>query len=114
MPMKKLLLSSAYGTWSIPNPCFPTIAAALTRNARVLVVCNTVGQALTLQRAAEACPDIPQDALFHHSEVVTPHHGRYAPEDREQMDATVSKRLGKGSDGGTPTANRHPDPGTES
>jgi len=83
-----------------PEVLLKRIAAALKRNARVLVVCNTVRQALTLQRAAEDLPEIPRHALFHYRGVVTPHHGRYAPEDREQLDGAVSARLGKQSSGG--------------
>ena len=78
-------------------PVLAEIATALRAGTRVLVVCNTVGEALALQRAAEEHPDIPADTLFRHHGVVTPHHGRYAPADREHLDAAVSARLGKGS-----------------
>jgi len=80
-----------------PETLLPIIIDALHQNARVLIVCNTVGQAIKWQQAAEACQDISNDALFRCLGIITPHHGRYAPADREQLDAAVSTRLGKGS-----------------
>ena len=77
-----------------------TIADALAQGGRVLVVLNTVGRALTLQRAVEGEPAIPRTALFQCEGVISPHHGRYTPADRELLDAAVSQRLGKGSDAG--------------
>lgn len=83
-----------------PEALIARIADALRRKARVLAVCNTVDQALRLQRAAESCPEIRGDACFRCERVITPHHGRYAPADRERLDAAVSARLGKGSAAG--------------
>ncbi len=81
-----------------PEALLPRIRQALEKGARILVVLNTVGRALALQRAVEEC--IPAEALFHCRGIITPHHGRYSPADREQLDAAVSQRLGKASDPG--------------
>ncbi len=83
-----------------PERLLPEIAAALQAGTRVLVVLNTVGRAIALQRAAEAAPEIPAAALFRCAGIATPHHGRYAPVDRELLDAAVSARFGKGSEPG--------------
>jgi CRISPR-associated endonuclease/helicase Cas3 len=89
-----------------PRPCLeqpetllPDIAAALNAGARVLVVLNTVGRAIALQRAAEARPDI-QRFLFRCRGVIAPHHGRFAPADREMLDQAVTDALGKDSPAG--------------
>ncbi|CAM3537006.1 CRISPR-associated helicase/endonuclease Cas3 [Hydrogenibacillus schlegelii] len=85
------------------------VAAEIIRHlrsgARVLVVLNTVSRAVSLQKMIEAHPDLNQEWLFrcrgHQGrEVVTLHHGRFAPEDRVILDACVSRRLGRGSEGG--------------
>lgn len=80
-----------------PDSMLASIADALSHNARILVVCNTVGQALAMQKACETNPDIPENVLFSCLGVITPHHGRYAPADREFLDAAVSSRFGENS-----------------
>ena len=83
---------------SDPSTLLPTIQQALAQGARILAVFNTVGRALALQRAVEDA--VPADTLFPCRDVITPHHGRYSPADRELLDAAVSERLGKESDPG--------------
>lgn len=73
---------------------------ALREGARVLAVCNTVGRANALLRAVEADRRFREDWLFSVNGVVCPHHGRFAREDREVLDAAVSARLGKHSASG--------------
>jgi len=80
-----------------PAALLPELAAALAAGARVLAVFNTVGRAIAFQRACETDPAIPAAALFRCAGVVCPHHGRFAPRDREWLDQAVSARLGKGS-----------------
>ncbi|WP_461584790.1 CRISPR-associated helicase Cas3' [Tepidiphilus sp. HLB4] len=75
----------------------PRLKAALAEGARVLVVCNTVRRAVALQRLVEADAGFDRAWLFHVANTICPHHGRFAREDREVMDAEVSKRLGKDS-----------------
>lgn len=82
----------------------PNLIRALESGARVLVVCNTVGRANALFRLVETTlqrdrPDL-LEALFSLEGVRCPHHGRFAREDRELLDAAVTVRLGKGSLGG--------------
>jgi CRISPR-associated endonuclease/helicase Cas3 len=82
----------------------PPLIAALQAGARVLVVCNTVSRANGLFRLVEESigrqrPDL-LDALFSCGGVRCPHHGRFAREDRERMDAAVSSALGKESASG--------------
>lgn len=73
------------------------LAPALKAGARVLVVMNTVARAVTMLRAVEANRAIELAWLFKCRGQICPHHGRFAPADREILDATVSARLGKGS-----------------
>ncbi len=80
-----------------PERALEAVAEALAAGGRVLVVLNTVARAIALQKAAEAHPHIPSLALFRCGEVICPHHGRFAPVDREILDAAVSERLGQGS-----------------
>ncbi len=83
----------------------PRLIEALAQGARVLVVCNTVARANALFRKAEAA--IEREAphllpkLFALDGVRCPHHGRFAREDREVLDAAVTAQLGKGSPTGT-------------
>lgn len=72
------------------------VARAVSGGARVLVVCNTVSRAIALQRLIEKDPRIPDESMFRCRGVVCPHHGRFAPTDRELLDAAVGERLGKG------------------
>lgn len=77
---------------------------ALQRGARILVVCNTVSRANTLFRRIESrlARDEPAllGALFSLAGVRCPHHGRFAREDRERLDANVTACLGKGTPDG--------------
>lgn len=77
----------------------PRLAEALQAGARVLVVLNTVGRVIALQRAVEQ-DSIAPSWMFHCNGVRSPHHGRYAPVDREVLDRAVSARLGKDSPAG--------------
>jgi len=79
----------------------PRLIAALEAGARVLVVCNTVRRANSLFRTVESaitneCPQL-LPALFAVNGVTCPHHGRFAREDRELLDAAVTAQLGKAS-----------------
>jgi CRISPR-associated endonuclease/helicase Cas3 len=79
----------------------PIVIAAVADGARVLVVCNTVSRANELLRAVEKSGRIPACSLFTVNGAACPHHGRFAREHREVMDAAVTRALGKGSpDGG--------------
>jgi len=79
-----------------PEALLPDIAEALRLGARVLVVLNTVGRAVALHRAAEAHEAI-KPFLFRCGDVIAPHHGRFAPVDREVLDQAVTDALGKHS-----------------
>jgi CRISPR-associated endonuclease/helicase Cas3 len=68
---------------------------AMRAGARVLVLRNTVRQAVATQQALETllAPDHP--ALFRCQGVVALHHGRYAFADRQALDLEVGRRFGK-------------------
>ena len=83
-----------------PSAVIELLVAALDAGARMLVVMNTVGRAMDMQRRLEADSRIQEAHLFHAAGVICPHHGRYARVDREIMDTAVSSRFGKGSDPG--------------
>ncbi|MFN3594334.1 MAG: CRISPR-associated helicase Cas3' [Thiobacillaceae bacterium] len=82
----------------------PGLIGALQAGARVLVVCNTVKRANALFRRVEATLQAEQPdllpTLFALNGMRCPHHGRFAREDRERLDAEVTARLGKGSAAG--------------
>jgi CRISPR-associated endonuclease/helicase Cas3 len=73
---------------------------AARQGARVLVVRNTVGGAIAVQRALEAAAGPDNPVLFRVAHVATLHHGRFAPADRRLLDAAVETVLGKDSAGG--------------
>ena len=76
-----------------------TAAAATTAGARVLVVQNTVNQAINVHRELEQ-NDAVRDALFRCNGQPCPHHGRFAAVDRKVLDARVEQLFGKRSPGG--------------
>lgn len=71
------------------------IIPALQAGARVLVVLNTVSRVMEFFRRVLAVPDFPRDWLFHCSNQHCPHHGRFAPEDRQVLDKAVTAQFGK-------------------
>ena len=71
------------------------VASAVAAGARVLVLRNTVAQAVATQIAIEARLGADHPALFGVHGVVAMHHGRYAFEDRRQLDWAVEQAFGK-------------------
>lgn len=74
------------------------VAQAVAAGARVLVIRNTVAQALATQLAIEARLGAGHPALFRSGGVSGPvamHHGRYAFEDRRCLDQAVEAVFGK-------------------
>ncbi|MCC9598500.1 CRISPR-associated helicase Cas3' [Rubrivivax sp. JA1055] len=80
-----------------PQAVAALAAEALQAGARVLVLRNTVRQAVATQRALEERlgPDHP--ALFRCRGIVALHHGRYALPDRQALDVAVGDAFGKGA-----------------
>ena len=76
---------------------------AARAGAKVLVVRNTVGYAVSTQEALEEQAG-PEDAglLFTVNGIPTLHHGRFATGDRRRLDQVVERRLGRNrpADGG--------------
>ncbi len=71
---------------------------AAARHARVLILRNTVRDALTTQAALETVA-VKTDRfalLFRCSELAAPHHSRFAKPDREALDRAIEDRFGKG------------------
>jgi len=83
-----------------PESLAERVVSALADGARVLVVLNTVNRAISLLRAFESLPVVDGDWLFKCTGVICPHHGRFAPADREVLDRAVSERLGRNSPSG--------------
>ena len=73
-------------------------ASAALAGARVLVVQNTVNQAIDVHRELER-NDAARDALFRCNGQPCPHHGRFAAVDRKVLDAEVERFYGKRSPG---------------
>ena len=71
------------------------VATAVAAGARVLVLRNTVAQAVATQQAIEARLGPGHPALFRVGQTVVMHHGRYAFEDRRQLDQAVQAAFGK-------------------
>lgn len=78
-------------------PLLAQLTAAASQGVRILIVCNTVRRANALLRALENQACIPVQDLFSCAGIACPHHGRFAREDREVLDAAVTQRLGKDS-----------------
>jgi len=77
-----------------PGAIADLAGAAAARGAKVLVVRNTVADAVATVRALhEAAPDAPW--LFRCRDVATLHHGRFAPDDRRLLDDAVEATLGR-------------------
>lgn len=70
-------------------------AEAALAGARVLVLRNTVRQAVATQQALEALLGLDHPALFRCRGVPALHHGRYAFADRQALDHEVGLRFGK-------------------
>ncbi len=78
-----------------PEAIAAMAAGAARGGARVLIVRNTVGQAIQVQQSLEiALADAP-NLLFTVGSSVAMHHGRYAAEDRKVLDLAVEGALGK-------------------
>ena len=69
---------------------------AARKGARVIVLRNTVSDAIATQMALEELVE-PRDAelLFRVEGVLTLHHARFAREDRERLDRAIEARFGK-------------------
>ncbi len=80
-----------------PEAVAERLVRALAEGARILVVMNTVARANALMHSLEGHAAMDDAWWFSCHGVICPHHGRFAPEDRELLDAEVSKRLGSSS-----------------
>lgn len=72
----------------------PTVFSALGSGARVAVMLNTVARAVALLRLLEADPAFQARWPFQHNGIVCPHHGRFAPADRPELDVELVRRFG--------------------
>jgi CRISPR-associated endonuclease/helicase Cas3 len=78
-----------------PDAVAECVAQAVAQGARVLVLRNTVRQALATQWAIERRLGTGHPALFTCNGVNAMHHGRYAFEDRRKLDVQVELQFGK-------------------
>jgi CRISPR-associated endonuclease/helicase Cas3 len=70
---------------------------AVHSGARVLVLRNTVRQAVATQQALEAALGLDHPSLFRCAGIAALHHGRYAFPDRQALDLRVGELFGKGA-----------------
>ena len=63
--------------------------------AKVLVIRNTVSNAVETQEALEQAAGRDSDLLFSVNGIPTLHHSRFAPDDRSLLDSEVEARLGR-------------------
>jgi CRISPR-associated endonuclease/helicase Cas3 len=68
--------------------------------ARVLVIRNTVTACVRTQRVLEELAGPGTGCLFRANGALTPHHSRYAPSDRQVLDAAIERDFGKAAEGG--------------
>ena len=77
---------------------------AAKSGAACLVIRNTVGGAIQVQKAIEALagdgPGGDRRLLFHCHDVATLHHGRFARADRRLLDTAIGNRMGKSRSAG--------------
>lgn len=93
-PARKVVTFDVVPSFFSPEVLTDEVDRALNAGARVLVVLNTVGRAVSLFRALETHPAIGPDRLFWCRGVPAPHHGRFAPADRVILDQSVSESFG--------------------
>ena len=83
---------------------FPRVAemalGAARAGAKVLVVRNTVSNAVASQEALEQAAGRERGLLFSVNGITTLHHSRYAPNDRRLLDGEVERRLGRSREPG--------------
>lgn len=89
----KRVAISALADMALPEAVARHALAASRAGAKVLVLRNTVGQAVATQRAIEALD--PEASLLRVNGTAAPHHGRFALEDRRLLDAAVEAVFGK-------------------
>lgn len=68
---------------------------AAAKGARLLVIRNTVDEAIKTLEALEALGEFDEARLFEVDGVVTLHHGRFAPADRRLLDEAIESAFGK-------------------
>ena len=78
-----------------------TALSAAHQGARVLVLRNTVNDAIRTQTALEEIAASDDPSLFRCASLAVPHHSRFAPADRRLLDTTLESVFGK-----TSTANK--------
>ena len=83
--------------WDDPSRIVARATDAARQGAQVLVIRNTVRDVIATQAALEAvAPDFSLGiATTKFGVVYSPHHARYAPEDRARLDAALESVLGK-------------------
>lgn len=88
-------------TWSGDPAAIAERAANLAaRGARVLVLRNTVRDAVGVQLALESLIGLDDPRLFRVGDTPAPHHARFAAPDRALLDRAVEAAYGKGAPGG--------------
>ena len=80
-----------------PQDVANVAAAAIEKGLRVMVVRNSVRQAVATQQALELLLGADHPALFRLRGVASLHHGRYALPDRQALDVAVGERFGGGA-----------------
>lgn len=78
-----------------PKAVAQCAAQALAAGGRVLILRNTVRQAVATQMALEELVGRQHPGLFRCRDIVALHHGRYALPDRRALDARVGELFGK-------------------
>lgn len=95
-------VSIATRAWSDdPGQVAAHAAQLAARGARVLVLRNTVRDAVAVQVALEGLVGLDDPRLFRVGGVPAPHHARFAAGDRKRLDAAVEIAFGKGVGGGS-------------
>jgi CRISPR-associated endonuclease/helicase Cas3 len=67
------------------------------QGARVLIIRNLVRDCILTHQALETTPGVKPEWLFNAAGINTPHHSRYAPDDRKLLDKSIEAYFGKNS-----------------
>lgn len=67
------------------------------RGARVLIIRNKVADCIAVQQALENLAKGDEQILFGIAQTPSPHHSRFAPDDRRRLDDAIENTYGKGT-----------------
>lgn len=83
---------------ALPDQIAELAVQKAAAGARVLIIRNLVKDCISTQKALENQLGADSDLLFRINDVATPHHSRFAPEDRKRLDREIETYFGKNTE----------------